>query len=210
VLAGVVAVAFLAVALAAGASGASPIRLIVNGREISPDVAPQLADGRTLVPIRWVAEALGADVQWDAKNRLVTINQPPDIWDDAVTIDAMRWVEVRSLLSRFYLARDWQDEASWKQVVTEDINIPLPVGGHYPSIVDWRILDGRMVDEGHIQLRVNVAREYYNQELYAYIEDVTVDMQQLRVSRVDTVERQELSCITFFNGLSLVEPKAGP
>ena len=55
----------LTLALAAGAFAANPIKLIVNGQEIKPDVPPQIINGRTMVPIRWVAEALGADVQWE-------------------------------------------------------------------------------------------------------------------------------------------------
>lgn len=43
------------------------IKLIVNGRIIEADVAPQLVSDRVLVPIRSVAEALGANVQWDEK-----------------------------------------------------------------------------------------------------------------------------------------------
>ena len=66
--------AVLILALAACAIAAGPARLIVDGREIRPDVPPQLINGRTMVPIRWVAEALGADVQWDARNNAVVIN----------------------------------------------------------------------------------------------------------------------------------------
>lgn len=49
------------------------IQLIVNGKRIDADVAPEVKEGRTLVPIRWVAEALGANVHWDAENRAVEI-----------------------------------------------------------------------------------------------------------------------------------------
>lgn len=51
---------------------ADPLKLIVNGKEIKADVAPQLINGRTMVPIRWVAEALGADVNWDEEAVYVT------------------------------------------------------------------------------------------------------------------------------------------
>ncbi|MBC7075586.1 MAG: copper amine oxidase N-terminal domain-containing protein [Syntrophomonadaceae bacterium] len=54
----------------------NPIKLIVNGREIEPDVPPQIINGRTMVPVRWVAEALGADVQWDEENKIVWVNTP--------------------------------------------------------------------------------------------------------------------------------------
>lgn len=75
----------LTLALAAGAFAANPIKLIVNGQEIKPDVPPQIINGRTMVPIRWVAEALGADVHWDAQNNAVVITKEvPGISDSAL------------------------------------------------------------------------------------------------------------------------------
>ena len=49
------------------------ISLFVDGDEINPDVPPQIVDGRTMVPIRWVAENLGADVHWDEEKRSVSV-----------------------------------------------------------------------------------------------------------------------------------------
>jgi len=49
-----------------------------EGSAANPDVAPRLIDGRVMVPVRWVAEALGADVQWDAESRQVTVLRSPD------------------------------------------------------------------------------------------------------------------------------------
>ncbi len=37
------------------------------------DVAPFITDGRTLVPVRAISEALGAEVNWDNDTRTVTI-----------------------------------------------------------------------------------------------------------------------------------------
>lgn len=45
--------------------------------QIDPEdynVAPTIVDSRTLVPVRFVAESLGADVQWDNETRKITIN----------------------------------------------------------------------------------------------------------------------------------------
>ncbi len=55
------------------AAAADPVRLFVNGHELQPDVPPQLVGGRTLVPVRVVAEALGAQVTWNESARLVEI-----------------------------------------------------------------------------------------------------------------------------------------
>ncbi|HDL50413.1 MAG TPA: copper amine oxidase N-terminal domain-containing protein [Firmicutes bacterium] len=38
------------------------------------DVPPTIVEGRTLLPIRWVAEPLGAEVGWDGKERKVTVS----------------------------------------------------------------------------------------------------------------------------------------
>ena len=60
----------------AGAALASPnvIRIFVNGQEVVPDVPPQVIDSRVMVPARFIAEPLGASVEWDAVNRAVLIN----------------------------------------------------------------------------------------------------------------------------------------
>lgn len=49
------------------------IKIIVNGRVIQPDSAPYIENGRTLVPIRAVAEALDYKVTWDPTDRKVTV-----------------------------------------------------------------------------------------------------------------------------------------
>ena len=52
-----------------------PIRVVVNGTKINfPDAEPFIDENsRTQVPIRFVGEALGADVSWDGNTKKVTI-----------------------------------------------------------------------------------------------------------------------------------------
>ena len=45
----------------------------VNGEVTELDVPARLVDGRTLVPLRFVSEALGAQVKWDDPTQTVTI-----------------------------------------------------------------------------------------------------------------------------------------
>lgn len=45
----------------------------VNGKSVTLDVPAQALAGTTLVPLRFVAEALGADVRYDAKTNVVAI-----------------------------------------------------------------------------------------------------------------------------------------
>lgn len=50
------------------------ISLFVDGREIKPDVPPQIMEGRTMVPVRWLAENLRADVHWDEERGSVSVS----------------------------------------------------------------------------------------------------------------------------------------
>ncbi|MBC7325424.1 MAG: copper amine oxidase N-terminal domain-containing protein, partial [Moorella sp. (in: Bacteria)] len=64
-------------AAAWAALGNNPIRLVVNGQEIKPEVPPQIIHERVMVPVRWAAEALGAGVEWEEATRTVKIEAPP-------------------------------------------------------------------------------------------------------------------------------------
>jgi hypothetical protein len=60
-------------ALADNASKSTKIiKVFVDGKELSIDVAPAVISGRTLVPLRAIFESLGADVKWDSKTKTVT------------------------------------------------------------------------------------------------------------------------------------------
>ncbi|MEW9668784.1 copper amine oxidase N-terminal domain-containing protein [Ammoniphilus sp. 3BR4] len=52
-----------------------PIKLFVDNKEIHPDTPPQLVNGRVLVPVRSVAEALESEVKWDELSQTVTITK---------------------------------------------------------------------------------------------------------------------------------------
>jgi len=49
------------------------VKLVVDGKEVQSDVPPQVIDGRTLVPARFLAEALGAKVEWDESQKTVIV-----------------------------------------------------------------------------------------------------------------------------------------
>lgn len=48
--------------------------MYVNGTPQQIDVAPQIVEGRTLLPIRYIVEPLGATVNWDGGEKKVTIS----------------------------------------------------------------------------------------------------------------------------------------
>jgi hypothetical protein len=57
--------------LSTQATAARQITVTVNGRTLAMDVSPVIRDGRTLVPLRVISDALGAEVLWNASKRTV-------------------------------------------------------------------------------------------------------------------------------------------
>lgn len=53
----------------------SPI-MQVNKKPVKMDVAPEITSNRTFLPARWVAEALGAEVDWDNTSKHAIIKMP--------------------------------------------------------------------------------------------------------------------------------------
>ncbi len=47
--------------------------MLINGAVVTMDVAPEIIDGRTMLPIRWIGLALRANVEWDGTARTVTV-----------------------------------------------------------------------------------------------------------------------------------------
>lgn len=54
------------------AFAAGQIRVVLNGQPLYMDTPPQIVQGRTLVPMRAIFEALGATVSWDQPTNTVT------------------------------------------------------------------------------------------------------------------------------------------
>lgn len=51
------------------------ITILVNGKEVKTDSPAFIKDGRTMVPVRFISEALGLKVGWDQKTRTVTVDE---------------------------------------------------------------------------------------------------------------------------------------
>ena len=47
------------------------IRIFLDGERLAFDVPPQIIDGRTMVPMRGIFEALGAKVEWDGETQTI-------------------------------------------------------------------------------------------------------------------------------------------
>lgn len=59
----------------APAAASNDIKVIVDGIVVNFDVQPQIIDGRTMVPLRAIFEALGATVDWNESTKTITANK---------------------------------------------------------------------------------------------------------------------------------------
>jgi hypothetical protein len=51
------------------------VNIVLNGNILKTDVSPQVVNGRTLVPVRVISEALGMNVDWNNGSQTVMINK---------------------------------------------------------------------------------------------------------------------------------------
>lgn len=50
------------------------VSVTLNGVELAFDSSPYIFEGRTLVPVRTITEAIGAEVGWDSEQKIITIS----------------------------------------------------------------------------------------------------------------------------------------
>lgn len=72
ILCAVMASMMVFAASSAALAGSQDITVILDGTTLDFDVAPQIVNDRTMVPMRAIFEALGATVNWDGNNRKIT------------------------------------------------------------------------------------------------------------------------------------------
>ena len=74
----ITALVLLGIVVAVGYTAAGQdIKLEINGALISPDAAPHIQNGRVFVPVRFISEVFGADVNWDPATSTVKIILEP-------------------------------------------------------------------------------------------------------------------------------------
>ncbi|MGI6732537.1 MAG: copper amine oxidase N-terminal domain-containing protein [Anaerovoracaceae bacterium] len=71
----------LIISLGTVAFAASQIKVVLNGEELGFDVDPTITNGRVMVPVRTIAQALGAEVRWDGDTKTVYIDSEEEMTD---------------------------------------------------------------------------------------------------------------------------------
>lgn len=106
-------------------------KMIVNGNETDIDnmgTSPLIADGRTLVPIRGMIEALGGNISWDSGTQTATLNHNKDeirltvnsytayYNDEEKTLDtAPVIIKGRTMLPVRFIAENFGFDVDWNE-----------------------------------------------------------------------------------------------
>ncbi len=87
------AVALLFVLITGMAYASQPISIMVDGKAISTDTPAQIINNRTMVPVKVISEALGAEVKYEAASNTVSIIRPANQPLHLVTVagEATTW-----------------------------------------------------------------------------------------------------------------------
>lgn len=125
----------------AASSAADWIHLVIEGKQVEADVPPMVSNGRTLVPLRVVAEKMGAEVTWDQESQTATIiqdhksiklqlnNKRATIDNKAVTLDTPpQIVNHRMLLPLRFVGEALGLTIGWEEASrTVVVNNPIQV-----------------------------------------------------------------------------------
>lgn len=119
-------------------SSDSDITVNLDGKSVSFDVAPQIINDRTMVPMRAIFEAMGADVEWDEASRTITsvkadttikmtidddkmyVNDNEITLDSSpVIIDDRTLVPVRAIAEAFGAAVEWDGDTKTVDIASD-------------------------------------------------------------------------------------------
>lgn len=154
-----------------------PVTVHVDGKYIPSDVAPQIVNGRTFVPLRAVSTALGADVRWNGSAQTVTISnaQGTTIFTIAShtyvaagvskTLDAPAFIKNgRTLIPLRAAAESFGLDVNWSQQTADvSLNTGAPLvkpnfPADTPNHVKW------LIDKYYVQPSDDIVGSYVFRE----------------------------------------------
>jgi len=163
------------------------VKIVVNGKQILSDVTPQIVNGRVLVPISFVARALGANVDWNGSTKTVTVETKSDPTTDAfnqeiTSIDEAYYIYARNAVTTFIAKHDSRDQTG-RDMVTEDYDsdvpgytsdVIIPIGG-YPTTIDYDVVDAKFDYENSVWVIRLTMYEWHTVAQEQGVQKMTVD-----------------------------------
>lgn len=158
---------------------ADTIKITVNGKEINSDIPPQIINGRTMVPIRFVAEALQANVEWDENTKTVKITTA----SQSATDPNHKKVGEKIVFSDSELIVDnletyaVETATGISRIASADITI-VPTDGNFRSTSRFfDFIDGWVIDNSHTEItsRIKSVPEYPTNGKYTINAEHVID-----------------------------------
>lgn len=111
-----------------GEASVTGIRLTLNGKDVTASCSPVIENGRTLVPIRFISESLGATVTWDNDERSVTV----------IKGDRSAFLRIGSYLAVYNDGALYQLSDVAPKIINNLTYVPLRLLGNALGIgIDW-------------------------------------------------------------------------
>lgn len=180
------------------------IKIVVNDQIITSDAAPQMVNNRVMVPISVISKALGANVKWDQKNQTIIIHNnnrsnQNDIWKQELELSSSSWAGVKNLIGTYMIGFDERDDVLIKSVTVEGFDM-IPIGGMYPAIIDYTIVDAQDLKNS---LKVRVKVILFEDELKGQMWDFVIAKGKIESMRM--VQHFDVDQYTVFPGLTYTD-----
>jgi len=128
--------------MAFGNDADNTVNVSVNDEQVNfIDQAPYISNGRTMIPVKFVAESMGAEVLWDDQTRTVTISKDDTVLklvidSDIITVNGSEMLmdtasvvtNGRTCVPILYIAEGLGAEVSWQndiRTVTIDLELTI-------------------------------------------------------------------------------------
>ncbi|NBI31009.1 copper amine oxidase N-terminal domain-containing protein, partial [Chengkuizengella marina] len=192
----------------------------VNGEDIEMSVNPQLVHNHTFVPLRFVGESTGANVEWDASTKTISITSPqPKVNDEELILELFDQYEdyyneenlqIVSLFEEQFI-EDWGMESQFEwnfenyndHIEMRDLEIlSIEDNEVYVYVVEiYERVDGSFyLDEMYEQI-YSLVKSKNDRWLINDIEFVSFDyynLEELKNSNVDFPEKDEKKVLATF------------
>lgn len=127
---------------------ASAINVNVNNNNVKMDVSPVIVDGRTLVPVAAISNALNSSVSWDELSRTVTItrgdtvislqldNKTATVDGQVINLDVpAKSINGRTMVPVSFIAQAFNEKVVWHPTTqTVLISSDAPVTSNIPAV----------------------------------------------------------------------------
>lgn len=115
--------------------------MTVGNNHINLDVSPKIINNRTLIPLRAISQAFDAEVDWNAKSRIIDITVKETNQTDIIASTAKNSLaqdELTSIINQLTQKRSYFNKASAEEFVTllNQINAYKRTVKSYGSITD--------------------------------------------------------------------------